>query len=104
MEGSFNDSRFDHILNWALENVTPGGEFKTMFRRLIQIRQTYDQLIQPDTTFEWLYCPKIGGFAFKRKWNASVLIVAGNWSGNDMISYGIPTNGETGTWTQIFNS
>ncbi len=104
MEGSFNDSRFDHILNWALENVTPGGEFKAMFRRLIQIRQTYDPLIRPDTTFEWLRYPQDGWFAFKRKWNASALIVAGNWSGNDMMSYDVPTNGETGTWMQIFNS
>ena len=104
MEGSFNDSRFDHILNWTLEKVTPGGEFKAMFRRLIQIRQTYDPLIRPDTTFEWLHYPQDGWFAFKRKWNASVLIVAGNWSGNDMMSYGVPTNGETGTWMQIFNS
>jgi 1,4-alpha-glucan branching enzyme len=104
MEGSFNDSRFDHILNWALENIAPGGEIKAMFRRLIQIRQTYDPLIRPDTTFEWLHYPQDGWFAFKRKWNASVLIVAGNWSGNDMMSYSVPTNGETGTWSQVFNS
>jgi len=104
MEGSFNDSRFDHILNWALETVTPGGEFKAMFRRLIQIRQTYDPLIQPNNTFEWLRYPQDGWFAFKRKWTASVLIVAGNWGGNNMMSYGVPTNGETGSWTQIFNS
>jgi hypothetical protein len=44
MEGSFNDARFDYILNWGLEHVTPGGDFKAMFRRLIQIRQTYDPL------------------------------------------------------------
>jgi len=104
MEGSFNDSRFDHILNWALESVTRGGEFKAMFRRLIQIRQTYDPLIQPNNTFEWLRYPQDGWFAFKRKWTASVLIVAGNWGGNNMMSYGVPTNGETGSWTQIFNS
>jgi 1,4-alpha-glucan branching enzyme len=75
-----------------------------MYRSLIQIRQTYDQLIQPNTMFDWLQYPKDGWFAFRRKWNASVLIVAGNWSGSDMMSYGVPTNGETGTWTQIFNS
>ena len=33
-----------------------------------------------------------------------MLIVAGNWSGNDMWNYGVSTNGETGNWTQIFNS
>jgi 1,4-alpha-glucan branching enzyme len=104
MEGSFNDARFDHILNWGLENVAPGGDFKAMFRRLIQIRQTYDPLIQPGTTFEWLRYPQDGWFAFKRKWNAAALVVAGNWSGGDMMNYGVPTNGETGTWTQIFNS
>jgi len=104
MEGSFNDSREDHILNWSLENVTPGGEFKNMFKSLISIRQSYDPLIQPDTTFDWLHYPQDGWFAFKRKWNAAVLIVAGNWTGSDMLSYGVPTNGETGTWTQIFNS
>jgi 1,4-alpha-glucan branching enzyme len=93
MEGSFNDAYFEHILNWGLENITPGGEFKTMFRRLIEIRRSYDQLIQPDTTFEWLHVPQDGWFAFKRKWQASVLIVAGNWSGNDMMGFGVPTNG-----------
>lgn len=104
MEGSFNDSRQDHILNWALENVAPGGEFKAMFRFLIALRQSYDALKQRDTTFEWLHYPQDGWFAFKRKWNAAVLIVAGNWTGFDMLSYAVPTNGETGTWTQIFNS
>jgi 1,4-alpha-glucan branching enzyme len=104
MEGSFNDSREDHILNWALENITPGGAFKNMFQQLIGIRQTYNPLTQPETTFEWLHYPQDGWFAFKRKWSADVLIVAGNWSGADMLSYGVPTNGETGTWTQIFNS
>ena len=42
-------------------------------------------------------------FAFKGKWNAAVLIVAGNWTGFDMLSYAVPTGGETGTWIQIFN-
>jgi 1,4-alpha-glucan branching enzyme len=104
MEGSFNDARPDHILNWALENLTPGPEFKAMFRRLIDLRQTYDSLTQPDTTFDWLHYPQDGWFAFKRKWNAAVLIVAGNWTGFDMLGYSVPTAGETGTWTQIFNS
>ena len=104
MEGSFNDAHPDHILNWELEKRAPGGEFKAMFRRLTQIRQTYDQLTRPDTTFEWLHYPQDGWFAFKRKWNAAVLIIAGNWSGNDMIDVGVPANGETGSWTQIFSS
>ncbi len=104
MEGSFNDARFDYILNWGLEHVTPGEDFKAMFRRLIQIRQTYDPLTKDSTTFEWLHYPQDGWFAFKRKWNASVLIVAGNWTGSDMFSYAVATNGETGTWSQIFNS
>jgi 1,4-alpha-glucan branching enzyme len=104
MEGSFNDSRKDHILNWGLEHITPGDEFKAMLRRLIEIRKTYDPLTEHDTTFEWLHYPRDGWFAFKRKWNAAVLIVAGNWTGLDMLSYGVSTNGETGAWTQIFNS
>jgi 1,4-alpha-glucan branching enzyme len=104
MEGSFNDARRANILNWALEKVTPGPEFKAMFRRLIQIRQTFDPLIRDGSRFEWLQYPKDGWFAFKRKWNAAVLIVAGNWTGSDMFGYGVPTNGETGNWTQVFNS
>jgi 1,4-alpha-glucan branching enzyme len=104
MEGSFNDDRLDHIPNWALEADMLGNQFKAMFRRLVQIRQTYDQLTQLNTTFEWLQYPNDGWFAFKRKWNASVLIVAGNWTGADIMSYSVPTNGETGSWTQIFNS
>jgi hypothetical protein len=96
MEGSFNDARKEHILNWELENLTPGGEFKAMFRRLIQIRQTYDPLTEAATTFEWLHHPKDGWFAFKRKWKASVLIVAGNFTGFNMLSYDVPTHGETG--------
>ena len=104
MEGSFNDARKEYILNWRLEKITPGGDFKAMFRRLIDLRQTYDPLIQDNTTFEWLHYPSDGWFAFKRKWNAAVLLVAGNWSGFDMLSYSIPTGGESGTWTQIFNS
>jgi 1,4-alpha-glucan branching enzyme len=104
MESSFNDYYPDHILNWALETDTLGNQFKSMFRSLIQIRQTYDQLIQTNTKFEWLQYPKDGWFAFKRKWNAAVLIVAGNWTGNDMMSYAVNTNGEAGNWTQVFNS
>jgi 1,4-alpha-glucan branching enzyme len=104
MEGSFNDARKEDILNWALEKLTPGPEFKSMFQRLIAIRQTYDPLTQDGTTFEWLQFPADGWFAFKRKWNAAVLIVAGNWTGSDMFNYSVPTNGETGSWTQIFNS
>ena len=30
--------------------------------------------------------------------------MAGNWTGSDMLSYAVLTNGETGVWTQIFNS
>ena len=104
MEGSFNDARKEYILNWSLEKIEPGREFKAMFRRLIELRQTYDPLIQDKTTFEWLQYPRDGWFAFKRKWNAAVLIVAGNWTGFDMLSYAVPTGGESGTWTQIFNS
>lgn len=104
MEGSFNDARKDHILNWTLENITPGAEFKAMFQRLIQVRQTYDPLTRDGTTFEWLQYPKDGWFAFKRKWGAAVLIVAGNWTGFDMLHYAVATNGETGNWSQIFNS
>jgi 1,4-alpha-glucan branching enzyme len=103
MEGSFNDARKDHILDWGLEHVTPGPQFKSMFRKLVEIRKTYDPLIRAGTTFEWLHYPQDGWFAFKRKWNVSVLIVAGNWLGDDMSQRGIPTNGETGNWTQIFN-
>jgi 1,4-alpha-glucan branching enzyme len=51
-----------------------------------------------------LHYPADGWFAFKRKWNADVLIVAGNYSGNDMFGYWVNTQGETGTWSQIFNS
>ncbi len=104
MEGSFNDARKEYILNWSLEKITPGGEFKAMFRRLIELRQTYDPLIQDNTTFEWLQYPRDGWFAFQRKWNAAVLIVAGNWTGSDMRNYLVPTGGEIGTWAQIFNS
>jgi 1,4-alpha-glucan branching enzyme len=104
MEGSFNDARKDHILNWGLENLTPGPEFKAMFRRLIEIRQSFDSLTRSGTQFEWLQYPQDGWFAFKRKWNAAVMIVAGNWSGSDLFGYRVPTGGETGNWTQIFNS
>ena len=104
MQGSFNDSDGGHIPDWMLEIDTTGEQFKTMFRRLVQIRQTYDSLIQPDTKFEWLQEPQNDWFAFKRKWNAAVLIVAGNWSGDNMMNWGVPINGETGTWSQIFNS
>jgi 1,4-alpha-glucan branching enzyme len=104
MEGSFNDARKEYILNWGLEKVTPGPEFLAMFRRLIELRQTYDSLTKPGTSFEWLQYPRDGWFAFKRKWNAAALIVAGNWTGFDMLDYYVPTHGETGTWSQIFNS
>jgi 1,4-alpha-glucan branching enzyme len=104
MQGSFHDSDFNNILDWGLETDTLGNQFKAMFRSLIQIRQTYSQLTDPNTQFFWLQYPKDGWFAFKRKENGSVLIVAGNWTGDDMWNYGVSTNGETGNWTQIFNS
>ncbi len=104
MEGSYNDARKEYILDWSLENITPGPEFQLMFRQLIELRQTYDSLIQPETRFEWLHYPRDGWFAFKRKWNAAALIVVGNWTGFDMLGYSVPTRGETGTWSQIFNS
>jgi len=104
MEGAFNDARFENILNWALENSGPGPAFKRMFMRLIAIKKTYNPLMQPGNEFNWLHYPADGWFAFKRKWNADVLIVAGNYSGNDMYGYWVNTNGETGTWSQIFNS
>ncbi|WP_291992537.1 alpha-amylase family glycosyl hydrolase [Candidatus Accumulibacter sp. ACC003] len=104
MEGNFNDARKDHILNWDLERLPPGPQFKAMFQRLIEIRQSYDPLTREGTSFEWLHYPQDGWFAFKRKWEAAVLVVAGNWTGEDKYHYGVPTNGETGRWTQIFNS
>jgi 1,4-alpha-glucan branching enzyme len=104
MEGSFNDARRENILDWSLEKLTPGPEFKAMFRRLIEIRQTFEPLTRDETQFEWLQYPKDGWFAFKRKYRAAVLIVAGNWSGDDMFGYAVPTNGETGNFSQVFNS
>ena len=104
MQGSFHDADFNNILDWGLETDTLGNQFKAMFRSLIQIRQTYSQLTDPNTQFLWLQYPKDGWFAFKRKENGSALIVAGNWTGDDIWNYGVYTNGETGNWTQIFNS
>ena len=104
MEGAFNDARFKHILNWELEKVTPGPQFKKMFKTLIKIKTNYNPLMRKNNSFEWLHYPSFGWFSFKRKWNADVLIVAGNYSGNEMYNYTIPTNGETGNWSQVFNS
>ncbi len=104
MEGAYNDARFENILNWELEKVTPGPQFKNMFKSLVNIKKSYNPLMQKNTYFEWLHYPSFGWFAFKRKWNADVLIVAGNYSGNDMYNYMVPTNGETGEWCQVFNS
>lgn len=104
MEGAFNDARFDHILNWELEKIAPGPQFKHMFTTLIDIKKRYNPLMRRNSSFEWLHYPAWGWFAFKRKWNADVLIVAGNYSGHDMYHYAVPTNGETGDWTQLFNS
>ena len=104
MEGCFNDARIENILDWGLEHVEPGPSFKRMFKRLIQIRRTYNPLSKPGNTFEWLQYPADGWFAFKRKWSADVMIVAGNYFGFDMYGYQIPTNGETGNWEQLFNS
>lgn len=104
MEGTFNDSRFNNILNWELEKAEPGPSFKRMFIKLIDIKKTYNPLLQPGNTFTWLHYPADGWFAFKRKWNADVLIVAGNYHGQDMYHYVLNTQGETGNWSQIFNS
>ena len=104
MEGAFNDSRFENILDWGLEKSEPGPAFKNLFLRLIEIKKTYNPLMQSGNAFTWLHYPADGWFAFKRKWNADVLIVAGNYHGNDMYNYVINTNGETGHWSQIFNS
>jgi 1,4-alpha-glucan branching enzyme len=104
MEGCYNDSIFNHILNWDLERVEPGPSFKQMFKRLIDIRKTYSALSKPGNTFEWLHPPGYGWFAFKRKRDADVMIIAGNYFGFDMYGYQIPTNGETGNWEQLFNS
>ena len=104
MEGTFNDARFKHILNWELEKSHPGPQFKSMFKTLINIKKTYHPLMRRGSSFEWLHFPAAGWFAFKRKWNADVLIIAGNYSGHCMYNYSVPTNGETGNWQQIFNS
>jgi 1,4-alpha-glucan branching enzyme len=104
MEGEFNDAHYDNILNWELEKIEPGPSFKNMFKRLISIKKNSNPLMQANNSFEWLHYPSYGWFAFKRKWNADVLIVVGNYYGNDMYNYVVNTNGETGNWTQIFNS
>jgi 1,4-alpha-glucan branching enzyme len=104
MEGCYNDSLFNHILDWGLEHVDPGPAFKRMFKRLIEIRKTHNALSKAGTTFDWLHWPADGWFAFKRKRGADVLVVAGNYSGYDMYRYTVTTKGETGTWQQIFNS
>lgn len=104
MEGAFNDARKHHILDWHLEKLAPGPEFKAMFRRLVELRQSYDPLTKNGSQFEWLHYPYDGWFAFKRKWQAAVLIVAGNWSGADKFNQAVPTVGESGHWTQLFNS
>lgn len=103
MEGAFNDSRFDYILDWSLEKTALGYQFKQLFIRLVDIKKTFNPLMQAGNYFTWLHYPADGWFAFKRKWNADVLIVAGNYSGNDMYNYLIDT-GEAGHWSQIFNS
>ncbi len=104
MEGCYNDSLFNHILDWGLEHVEPGPSFKRMFQRLTAIRTTYNALSKPGNTFEWLHYPGWGWFAFKRKRGADVMIVAGNFSGADMYNCVVPTNGEAGNWQQLFNS
>jgi 1,4-alpha-glucan branching enzyme len=104
MEGCYNDSIFKYILDWGLEPVEPGPSFKRMFKRLIEIKKTYNPLCQPGSSFEWLHYPADGWFAFKRKRNADVMIVAGNYWGEDMYDYWIDTHAESGNWTQIFNS
>jgi 1,4-alpha-glucan branching enzyme len=104
MDGCYNDSLFNHILNWGIEPVEPGPSFKRMFKRLIEIKKTQNPLCKPGGTFEWLQYPASGWFAFKRKRGADVLIVAGNYSATDMHDYWVNTHGETGNWEQIFNS
>ena len=104
MKGAFNDAHQDNILDWSLEKFDPGPAFKRMFQRLIEIRKTFTPFMEAGNQFSWLKYPSDGWFAFKRKWNADVLIVAGNYTGNDMRSYRIDTCGETGHWRQIFNS
>lgn len=104
MEGAYNDARRDYILNWELEKIEPGPSFKRMFKRLVSIKKNYNPLRQPDPGFEWLHYPADGWFAFKRKWSADVLIVAGNYWGVDIRDYAVNTGGETGRWEQIFNS
>jgi 1,4-alpha-glucan branching enzyme len=104
MDGAFNDAHFENILNWELEKIEPGPSFKNMFKRLIWIKKNYSPLMKSGNSFDWLHYPADGWFAFKRKRNADVLIVAGNYYGYDMYNYVVSTNGETGSWTQIFNS
>lgn len=104
MEGAYNDARSNYILNWNLENINPGPYFKKMFKRLIAIKKNYNTLRQANTAFEWLRYPADGWFAFKRKWSADVLIVAGNYLGHNLYDSSLNTHGETGQWEQIFNS
>jgi len=91
-------------LNWELEKIEPGPSFKNMFKRLIWIKKNFSPLMQQGNSFDWLHYPADGWFAFKRKRNADVLIIAGNYYGYDMYNYVVNTNGEIGSWTQIFNS
>lgn len=104
MEGCYNDSLFNHILNWDLERLEPGPSFKRMFRRLTATRKSFAALSSPGNTFEWLHYPSHGWFAFKRKHHADVMLIAGNYTGDDMYGYAVGTNGETGIWEQLFNS
>ncbi len=104
MEGAYNDARFENILDWALEKTEPGPSFKRMFQRLIEVKKGFRPLMKAGNSFEWLHRPAEGWFAFKRKWEADVLVVAGNHSGVDIRDARVETNGETGHWTQIFNS
>ncbi|MFV0439548.1 MAG: alpha-amylase family glycosyl hydrolase [Desulfopila sp.] len=104
MDGTFNDARYDYILDWNLEKLTPGPQFKRMFQTLIAIKKSYHPLMKRGSSFEWLHYPASGWFAFKRKWHADVLVIAGNYSGDHIFACPVPTNGETGGWRQIFNS
>ena len=104
MEGEYNDSRWDNILDCRLEKVVPGPSFLRMFKRLIDIKKNVAPLMQSGSVFYWLHYPSNGWFAFKRKRSADVLIVAGNYAGYDMYGYVVATRGETGNWSQIFNS
>jgi len=104
MEGEYNDSRLENILDWKLEKIVPGPSFLRMFKELIRIKKSFAPLMQSGSEFYWLHYPSYGWFAFKRKRSADVLIVAGNYSGNNMYGYVVGTGGEAGNWSQIFNS